>query len=44
MYNYDGKMVSNPKITGAKCNLCNNIVEFMSKKRIALSPDILAVI
>lgn len=37
VYNYDGKLVSNPKITGAK-------FEFMSKKRIALSPDILAVI
>lgn len=22
VYNYDGKMVSNPKITGAKCNTC----------------------
>lgn len=37
IYNYDGKIVSNPKIAGAK-------FEFMSKKRVALSPDVLAVI
>jgi intraflagellar transport protein 80 len=44
VYNYDGKLVSNPKITGAKCTICVNLVEFMNKKRIALSPDVLAVL
>lgn len=44
IYNYDGKIVSNPKIAGAKCNFFVKLVEFMSKKRVALSPDVLAVI
>ena len=44
LYNYDGKLTSNPKIAGAKCIFFLIIVEFMSKKRVALSPDVLAVI
>lgn len=37
IYNYEGKLVSNPKIAGAK-------FEFMSKKKIAISSDIIAVV
>jgi len=37
IHNYESKLISNPKIAGAK-------FEFMSKKKIALSSDILAVI
>jgi len=37
IHNYEGKLISNPKIAGAK-------FEFMSKKKIAISSDIIAVI
>lgn len=37
IHNYEGKIISNPKIAGAK-------FEFMSRKKIALSSDIIAVI
>jgi len=44
IYNYDGKMIANPKIAGAKCKFIFILVEFMNKKRVSLSPDVLAVI
>eukprot|EP01016_Furgasonia_blochmanni_P034705 TRINITY_DN3774_c0_g2_i1.p1 TRINITY_DN3774_c0_g2~~TRINITY_DN3774_c0_g2_i1.p1 ORF type:complete len:779 (-),score=217.27 TRINITY_DN3774_c0_g2_i1:42-2378(-) len=37
IYNYEGKMISNPKITGIK-------FEFLNKKKISLSQDALAII
>lgn len=43
IYNYDGRLVSNPKISGVKCNVFK-LVEYLSKKRIALSQDVLAIV
>jgi len=37
IYNYEGKLVSNPKIAGAK-------FEFLNRKRVTMSNDIVAVI
>jgi intraflagellar transport protein 80 len=44
IYNYEGKLVSNPKIAGAKCTIVDNAVEFLNRKRVTMSNDIIAVI
>ena len=44
IHSYEGKLISNPKIAGAKCTNIAYLVEFMSKKKIAISSDIIAVI
>jgi intraflagellar transport protein 80 len=46
IYNYEGRLISNPKVQGTKCIVYNLIilVEYLSRKKISISNDILAII
>lgn len=45
IYNYDGKLISNPKIQGTKCNIFyQSKVEFLNRKKLSISNDILAIV
>lgn len=46
IYNYDGKLISNPKIQGTKCipHHLYVLVEFLNRKKLSISNDILAIV
>lgn len=45
IYNYEGKLISNPKIQGIKCIIIILIiVEHLSHKKLAISNDLLGIV